>query len=133
MITSSYILAQVELMNKLIGPLGAAVDEFGLSKVTRAGVTLDVLTIIPQGLIPVEIRKDKDTLGWLYDSKDRHIIVQGISQTGKLSKLVKIIEAGVKANKKEETTEPTEFKLLRKPDGSIWTFISLESLKEILC
>lgn len=132
MISNEKIILDVLRMNGKLGALGSKISQFGLSTVVVTNYTIGVIVIEPiGGLVPIEIRYDKDTLGWLYDKQDRHILVSGSNETCRLKDLLKIVEAGVKKNKKATSTTPEEFKLLRSGE-SIWTFISVDTLKTML-
>lgn len=133
MIDTQDIFNKIQDLDKKLGPLGSKIDQFGMSTVIVSSYTIPVIVVDQIGkLVPIEIRFNKDTLGWLYDKADRFIILRGEPGTLKLKQLVKEVEAGVKANKKVEVSEPAEFKLLRLGE-SIWTFIAVDRLKAMLC
>jgi hypothetical protein len=131
MITASRISGQIKAANDKLGEFGAAIDQFGMAKAILSELTIKVLVLYPESdMIPIEIRRNPKELGWLYDKSERFVIFEDKSIA--LSKLLKAVEAGVKAGGKAFSETPEEYKLLKSEDGSIYTFLKTETLKKIL-
>lgn len=132
MIDDKFIFDSIDRIARKLGNLVENMDKTDTAQVVRGSFSINVITITSNGaLVPVEIRENKDKLGWLYESKETYVMVKNLG-TCKLADMAKLVEDGVKNAGKKFSDKPQEF-MLNRVGESIYTYVNIETLRKILC
>jgi hypothetical protein len=102
--------------------------------ICKATIPLIIIDVsqAKRDLVEIQIRVDKDTLGWLYtaDPKTNVVFIRGAQflYTTTLDKFKAHVQKELKDSGKQYSEVPEVGKLLKREDGSITTYIDKEPL-----